>query len=88
MKFALDRDLYLRQFPLTLPQLRLGPLPTTPRGGGGVALPQRPGVCGLRLYVERDNTRAQKTYRQCGLVDPGYFVMEDDFSGAVAHLRS
>ena len=22
----------------------------------------QPGVCGLRLYVERDNTRAQKTY--------------------------
>ena len=47
-----------------------------------------PGVCGLRLYVERDNTRAQKTYRQCGLVDSGYFVMEDDFSGAVARAGS
>ena len=47
-----------------------------------------PGVCGLRLYVERDNSRAQMTYRQCGLVDPGYFVMEDDFSGAVAHVGS
>ena len=47
-----------------------------------------PGVCGLRLYVERDNSRAQKTYRQCGLMDPGYFVMEDDFSGAVAQVGS
>jgi len=41
------------------------------------------GVCGIRLYVERDNARAQNTYRQCGLVDAGYFVMEDDYSGAV-----
>ena len=47
-----------------------------------------PGVCGLRLYVERDNSRAQRTYRQCGLVDSGYFVMEDDFSGAVAQVGS
>jgi hypothetical protein len=30
--------------------------------------------------------RAQKTYRQCELVDRGYFVMEDDFSGAVTHV--
>jgi GNAT superfamily N-acetyltransferase len=43
----------------------------------------QPDVCGLRLYVERGNARAQQTYRQCGLVDSGYFVMEDDFSGAV-----
>ena len=41
------------------------------------------GVCGIRLYVERHNARAQNTYRQCGLVDAGYFVMEDDYSGAV-----
>jgi GNAT superfamily N-acetyltransferase len=42
-----------------------------------------PGVCGLRLYVERDNTRAQQTYRQCGMQDAGYLVMEVDMSGAV-----
>jgi GNAT superfamily N-acetyltransferase len=45
-------------------------------------------VCGLRLYVERDNFRAQRTYRQCGLVDAGYFVMEDDYSGAVTRAGS
>ncbi len=45
-----------------------------------------PGVCGIRLYVERDNSRAQRTYLQCGLVDSGYFVMEDDFSGAVTRV--
>ena len=48
----------------------------------------QPGVCGLRLYVERDNTRAQRTYLQCGLVDSGYLVMEEDFSGAVARAGS
>jgi len=45
-----------------------------------------PGVCGIRLYVERDNARAQRTYLQCGLVDSSYFVMEDDFSGAVTRV--
>ncbi len=42
-----------------------------------------PGVCGLRLYVEFDNERAQATYRRCGMVDAGYRVMETDYSGAV-----
>jgi GNAT superfamily N-acetyltransferase len=38
-----------------------------------------PGVCGLRLYVERDNLRAQKTYLALGMHSPGYQVMEVDF---------
>jgi GNAT superfamily N-acetyltransferase len=46
------------------------------------------GVCGLRLYVERDNRRAQQTYLRCGLVDSGYFVMEMDYSGAVPRAGS
>jgi GNAT superfamily N-acetyltransferase len=41
------------------------------------------GVCGIRLYVERDNERARETYRRCGLGDVGYVVMEVDYSGAV-----
>lgn len=41
------------------------------------------GVCGLRLYVDRDNRRAQETYRRCGMHDGGYLVMEVDYSGAV-----
>ena len=40
-------------------------------------------VCGIRLYVERDNDRAQATYRRCGLEDAGYAVMEVDYSNAV-----
>ena len=46
-----------------------------------------PGVCGLRLYVERDNERAQETYLRCGMQDAGYVVMEVDMSGAVVSAR-
>lgn len=35
-----------------------------------------PGVCGLRLYVENDNTRAQATYAALGMVDARYRVFE------------
>jgi GNAT superfamily N-acetyltransferase len=38
-----------------------------------------PGVCGLRLYVELENLRAQKTYLALGMTSPGYQVMEIDF---------
>lgn len=38
-----------------------------------------PGVCGLRLYVERGNRRAQHTYLALGMTSPGYQVMEIDF---------
>lgn len=33
-------------------------------------------VCGIRLYVERDNHRAQATYRALGMADAAYLVME------------
>ena len=33
-------------------------------------------VCGLRLYVENDNYRAQQTYEALGMVKPSYLVME------------
>ena len=46
-----------------------------------------PAVCGLRLYVERDNERAQQTYARCGMQDAGYLVMEVDMSGAVVSAR-
>jgi GNAT superfamily N-acetyltransferase len=36
-------------------------------------------VCGLRLYVERNNRRAQRTYLALGMTSPGYEVMEIDF---------
>jgi len=42
-----------------------------------------PEVCGIRLYVEQENTRAQRTYQRCGMENTGYRVMEVDDSGAV-----
>ena len=35
-----------------------------------------PAVCGLRLYVERDNANAQRTYEALGMVDAGYRMYE------------
>lgn len=33
-------------------------------------------ACGLRLYVENSNKRAQQTYRNLAMTEPGYIVME------------
>jgi len=35
-----------------------------------------PEACGIRLYVENRNRRAQDTYRNLGMTEPGYKVME------------
>ena len=35
-----------------------------------------PGVCGLRLYVDRRNARAQQTYEKLGMTKSRYLVME------------
>ena len=37
------------------------------------------GVCGLRLYVEQENQRAQATYERCGMTRTAYQMYEDDF---------
>jgi ribosomal protein S18 acetylase RimI-like enzyme len=37
------------------------------------------GAVGLRLYVERDNTRAQRTYRALGMDETHYRLYEDLF---------
>lgn len=37
---------------------------------------QEGGVCGLRLYAEEDNARAQRTYEKLGMVRTGYRVFE------------
>jgi len=34
------------------------------------------GVCGYRLYVERDNTIAQQTYESLGMAPTDYFMYE------------
>ena len=36
-------------------------------------------VCGLRLYVERENTRAQEVYRRQGMRATAYDMYEVDF---------
>ena len=37
------------------------------------------GVCGLRLYVEHENKRAQATYERCGMKRTVYQMFEVDF---------
>ncbi len=38
-----------------------------------------PGVCGLRLYVEKSNERARRTYLRCGMRQTDYELFEEDF---------
>lgn len=40
---------------------------------------EAPGVCGIRLYVEKENTHAQRTYNALGMSQTGYQVMEIEF---------
>jgi hypothetical protein len=40
---------------------------------------QTSGVCGLRLYVERGNVRAQSTYERVGMKRTVYEIFEVDF---------
>jgi len=37
-------------------------------------------VCGCRLYVEKENTRAQKTYKALGMSETHYKMYEEVFS--------
>lgn len=36
-----------------------------------------PGICGFRLYVEKDNTAAQRTYSSLGMAPTDYLVYEE-----------
>ena len=38
---------------------------------------QEPSVCGYRLYVERDNVNAQKTYQSLGMSETDYKLYEE-----------
>jgi GNAT superfamily N-acetyltransferase len=42
-----------------------------------------PDVCGLRLYVERDNAPAQATYRALGMHTTDYLLLEQLRAGVV-----
>jgi GNAT superfamily N-acetyltransferase len=46
------------------------------------------GVCGLRLYVDRDNRRAQAVYAHLGLHLTHYDVMETVFRGPASHRET
>jgi len=37
------------------------------------------GACGIRLYVERDNNAARRTYEDLGLKETVYAMYEEDF---------
>jgi GNAT superfamily N-acetyltransferase len=34
-------------------------------------------VVGIRLYVDRENSRAQRTYRRYGMLETGYLLFEE-----------
>ncbi len=40
----------------------------------------RPDVCGLRLYVHKENHRAMNTYRELGMPLSDYLMCEEDWS--------
>ena len=40
----------------------------------------RRGVCGLRLYVDADNIRAQNAYERLGMKRSHYQIFEEDFA--------
>jgi ribosomal protein S18 acetylase RimI-like enzyme len=46
---------------------------------------QDPAVCGFRLYVERENARAQETYRALGMKQTHYLLFEELKPGVRFH---
>ena len=40
----------------------------------------KPDVCGVRLYVDRNNAAARETYRSLGMGESHYDMFEDDFA--------
>ena len=43
------------------------------------AAAQQDKVCGIRLYVEKENERAQRTYLKLGMTETAYRIMEEEF---------
>lgn len=39
-------------------------------------------VCGVRLYVEKNNTNAQQTYKKLGMIETDYILFEEEFKNA------
>jgi len=40
---------------------------------------EQAGVCGLRLYVEKENATAQRLYERLGMIEKSYKVYEESF---------
>ena len=40
---------------------------------------EKPSVCGIRLYVEKENLTAQQTYKKLGMIETHYRIMEEEF---------
>jgi len=38
-------------------------------------------ICGYRLYVEKDNLKAQQTYQSLGMTETDYFIYEEMTTG-------
>lgn len=38
-----------------------------------------PDICGIRLYVEKENERAYRTYLRLGMVETDYRLLEEEF---------
>jgi ribosomal protein S18 acetylase RimI-like enzyme len=51
------------------------------------SLAREAGACGLRLYVERQNSAAQEVYKRLGMGDAGYAVFEMDWTGKEARME-
>jgi len=49
---------------------------------------QEPAVCGFRLYVERDNDAAQKTYQSLGMSETDYRMYEELKPGLEFRLQA
>ncbi len=49
---------------------------------------KKAGACGLRLYVERENKRAQDTYRALGMTHSHYDLFECEFRSSAAGTGS
>ena len=45
---------------------------------------ERSDVCGFRLYVHKDNKRAQKVYKQVGMKAAGYLIYEEEIYPDIA----
>jgi GNAT superfamily N-acetyltransferase len=61
------------------PQFRRGGVYRALHAHVRAAAQAEPDACGLRLYVERENTGAQATYLAMGMIETHYRLFEEEF---------